>query len=136
MNTSESQAVRIFKLLQTLPDPRDNRGKRHGLDFVPCGVLLAILSSRSRLLSTWVIFAIALIGCQRLPGIQDAKRFPALNSPGSWKSLIENVSISLLVRKYPVISTIAPCTILMTHSKTNPLSPKVVYRFMVALNPL
>jgi len=34
--------------LQHLPDPRDNRGKRHELAFVLCGVILAIMAGRSR----------------------------------------------------------------------------------------
>ncbi len=34
--------------MQHLPDPRDNRGKRHELAFVLCGVILAIMAGRSR----------------------------------------------------------------------------------------
>ena len=38
----------FFQALQHLPDPRDNRGKTHDLAFVLCGVILAIMTGRSR----------------------------------------------------------------------------------------
>ena len=37
--------------LQSFPDPRDNRGKRHALAFVVVGVVCAILSGRSNVSS-------------------------------------------------------------------------------------
>lgn len=41
----------FIKSLESLPDHRDNRGKRHELPFVLCSVVLAILSDRSTLSS-------------------------------------------------------------------------------------
>lgn len=40
--------VTVFAALQHLPDPRDQRGKRHELAFVLCGVILALMAGRSR----------------------------------------------------------------------------------------
>ena len=45
---SPTTPVTVFAALQHLPDPRDNRGKRHELAFVLCGVILAIMAGRSR----------------------------------------------------------------------------------------
>lgn len=45
---SPATTVTVFTALQQLPDPRDNRGKRHELAFVLCGVILAIMAGRSR----------------------------------------------------------------------------------------
>jgi predicted transposase YbfD/YdcC len=45
---SPADTVTFFAALQHLPDPRDNRGKRHDLAFVLCGVVLAIMVGRSR----------------------------------------------------------------------------------------
>jgi DDE_Tnp_1-associated len=45
---SPTTTVTVFAALQHLPDPRDNRGKRHELAFVLCGVILAIMAGRSR----------------------------------------------------------------------------------------
>lgn len=45
---SPATTVTVFAALQQLPDPRDNRGKRHDLAFVLCGVILAIMAGRSR----------------------------------------------------------------------------------------
>lgn len=45
---SPEVTVTFFAALQHLPDPRDNRGKRHDLAFVLCGVVLAIMVGRSR----------------------------------------------------------------------------------------
>jgi len=45
---SPATTVTVFAALQHLPDPRDNRGKRHELAFVLCGVILAIMAGRSR----------------------------------------------------------------------------------------
>jgi predicted transposase YbfD/YdcC len=45
---SPTATVTVFTALQHLPDPRDNRGKRHELAFVLCGVILAIMAGRSR----------------------------------------------------------------------------------------
>lgn len=45
---SPATTVTVFAALQQLPDPRDNRGKRHELAFVLCGVILAIMAGRSR----------------------------------------------------------------------------------------
>ena len=45
---SPATTVTFFAALQHLPDPRDNRGKRHDLAFVLCGVILAIMAGRSR----------------------------------------------------------------------------------------
>ena len=45
---SPADTVTFFVALQHLPDPRDNRGKRHELAFVLCGVVLAIMVGRSR----------------------------------------------------------------------------------------
>jgi DDE family transposase len=45
---SPAATVTFFAALQHLPDPRDNRGKRHDLAFVLCGVVLAIMVGRSR----------------------------------------------------------------------------------------
>jgi predicted transposase YbfD/YdcC len=45
---SPAATVTFFEALQQLPDPRDNRGKRHELAFVLCGVILAIMAGRSR----------------------------------------------------------------------------------------
>jgi predicted transposase YbfD/YdcC len=45
---SPTTTVTVFAALQQLPDPRDNRGKRHDLAFVLCGVILAIMAGRSR----------------------------------------------------------------------------------------
>ena len=43
----KSQVRKFIQALETLPDPRDNRGKTHELAFVLCCVTLAILSDRS-----------------------------------------------------------------------------------------
>jgi hypothetical protein len=45
---SPAATVTVFAALQQLPDARDNRGKRHDLAFVLCGVILAIMAGRSR----------------------------------------------------------------------------------------
>jgi predicted transposase YbfD/YdcC len=45
---SPAATLTFFEALQQLPDPRDNRGKRHDLAFVLCGVILAIMVGRSR----------------------------------------------------------------------------------------
>jgi predicted transposase YbfD/YdcC len=45
---SPAVTVTFFEALQQLPDPRDNRGKRHDQAFVLCGVSLAIMAGRSR----------------------------------------------------------------------------------------
>jgi predicted transposase YbfD/YdcC len=45
---SPEATLTFFAALQQLPDPRDNRGKRHDLAFVLCGVILAIMAGRSR----------------------------------------------------------------------------------------
>src|SRR4029453_15397833 len=45
---SPADTVTFFAALHHLPDPRDNRGKRHELAFVLCGVILAIMVGRSR----------------------------------------------------------------------------------------
>jgi predicted transposase YbfD/YdcC len=45
---SPAATLTFFEALQHLPDPRDNRGKRHDLAFVLCGVILAIMVGRSR----------------------------------------------------------------------------------------
>jgi predicted transposase YbfD/YdcC len=45
---SPDATVTFFAALQHLPDPRDNRGKRHDQAFVICGVILAIMAGRSR----------------------------------------------------------------------------------------
>jgi predicted transposase YbfD/YdcC len=45
---SSKATLTFFAALQQLPDPRDNRGKRHELAFVLCGVILAIMVGRSR----------------------------------------------------------------------------------------
>ena len=45
---SPEATVTFFAALQHLPDPRDNRGKRHDLAFVLCGVILALMAGRSR----------------------------------------------------------------------------------------
>jgi predicted transposase YbfD/YdcC len=45
---SPEATLTFFAALQQLPDPRDNRGKRHDLAFVLCGVILAIMVGRSR----------------------------------------------------------------------------------------
>lgn len=45
---SPNPTVTFFAALQQLPDPRDNRGKRHEQAFVLCGVSLAIMAGRSR----------------------------------------------------------------------------------------
>lgn len=45
---SPEATLTVFAALQHLPDPRDNRGKRHDLAFVLCGVILAIMVGRSR----------------------------------------------------------------------------------------
>jgi predicted transposase YbfD/YdcC len=45
---SPATTVTVFAALQQLPDPRDNRGKRHELAFVLCGVILAIMAGRAR----------------------------------------------------------------------------------------
>lgn len=41
--------VTFFTALQQLPDPRDNRGRRHQLALVVCGVILAMMAGRARL---------------------------------------------------------------------------------------
>ena len=43
----KEQVQKFIEALETLPDPRDNRGKRHELAYVLCCVTLAILSGRS-----------------------------------------------------------------------------------------
>lgn len=48
---SPATTVTFFEALQHLPDPRDNRGKRHSLAFVVVGVVLAILSGRAKVSS-------------------------------------------------------------------------------------
>lgn len=48
---SPEATVTFFEALQHLPDPRDNRGKRHTLAFVVVGVTLAILSGRAKVSS-------------------------------------------------------------------------------------
>ena len=45
---SPEATLTFFAALQQLPDPRDNRGKRHDLAFVLCGVILAIMAGRAR----------------------------------------------------------------------------------------
>lgn len=45
---SPEATLTFFAALQQLPDPRDNRGKRHEFAFVLCGVILAIMVGRSR----------------------------------------------------------------------------------------
>ena len=45
------QLTKFIKAAQGLKDRRDNRGKRHSLPFVLCGVTLAILSGRASLSS-------------------------------------------------------------------------------------
>lgn len=45
---SPTATVTVFAALQQLPDSRDNRGKRHDLAFVLCGVIVAIMAGRSR----------------------------------------------------------------------------------------
>jgi predicted transposase YbfD/YdcC len=45
---SSKATLTFFAALQQLPDPRDNRGKRHELAFVLCGVILAIMVGRAR----------------------------------------------------------------------------------------
>src|SRR4029434_5961422 len=45
---SSKATLTFFAALQQLPDPRDNRGTRHDLVFVLCGVILAIMVGRSR----------------------------------------------------------------------------------------
>jgi DDE_Tnp_1-associated len=48
---SPAVTVTFFAALQHLPDPRDKRGKRHDLAFVLCGVSLALMAGRSRVLA-------------------------------------------------------------------------------------
>ena len=48
---SPAATVTFFAALQHLPDPRDKRGKRHDLAFVLCGVILAIMAGRTRVLA-------------------------------------------------------------------------------------
>jgi hypothetical protein len=45
---SPAATVTVFEALQHLPDPRDQRGKRHAQAFVLCGVILALMVGRSR----------------------------------------------------------------------------------------
>lgn len=45
---SPATTVTFFAALPHLPDPRDQRGKRHDQAFVLCGVVLAIMVGRSR----------------------------------------------------------------------------------------
>lgn len=37
----------ITALKENLPDPRDNRGKRHNLAFIICAVAIAIMAGRA-----------------------------------------------------------------------------------------
>ena len=39
---------KFINRIKTLPDPRDNRGKRHTLSFVIIGIIFALLSERSQ----------------------------------------------------------------------------------------
>ncbi len=48
---SDESARSFVEALDQLPDPRDNRGKRHTLSFVVVGVVLAILNGRSKVSS-------------------------------------------------------------------------------------
>lgn len=45
---SPAATVTFFAALQQLPDPRDQRGKRHQLPLVLCGVILAMMAGRAR----------------------------------------------------------------------------------------
>src|SRR5262249_26700625 len=45
---SPEATLTFFAALHQLPDPRDQRGKRHDLAFVLCGVILALMVGRSR----------------------------------------------------------------------------------------
>jgi len=47
----ETNVCNFVEALSQLPDDRDNRGKRHALAFVVAGVVLAILSGRSKVSS-------------------------------------------------------------------------------------
>jgi predicted transposase YbfD/YdcC len=48
---TEANVCNFVAALRQLPDDRDNRGKRHALAFVVAGVVLAILSGRSKVSS-------------------------------------------------------------------------------------
>ncbi len=48
---TEADVCHFVEALKRLPDPRDNRGKRHELAFVVVGVVCAILSGRSKVSS-------------------------------------------------------------------------------------
>lgn len=45
---SPATTITFFTALQQLTDPRDNRGKRHELAFVLCGVVLALMTGRTQ----------------------------------------------------------------------------------------
>ena len=67
---TEADVGNFLEALSRLPDTRDNRGKRHALAFVVAGVVLAILSGRSKVSSIFRYIR------NRLEWWQEVTQFP------------------------------------------------------------
>ncbi len=90
---SPATTVTVFAALQQLPDPRDNRGKRHDLAFVLCGVILAIMAGRSRVsaihrfLRNRVEWLRELTQAASAPGCISRAQLPRLLAQVEWATL-------------------------------------------------
>jgi hypothetical protein len=90
---SPATTVTVFAALQQLPDPRDNRGKRHELAFVLCGVILAIMAGRSRVsaihrfLRNRFEWLRELTQAAREQGCISRAQLPRLLAPVEWATL-------------------------------------------------
>ena len=91
--STKTQAF-FIELDQKLSDPRDNRGKRHNLAFVMCGVLLGIMAGRAQVSSIHRYIRHKIVWLRKITGQDTANpvsraQLPRILAVVNWAQLNE-----------------------------------------------
>jgi len=92
--TTIAKMPSFLEQLESLPDPRDNRGKRHRLSFVLAGVALAVMAGRATMSSIHRFFQNRLqwlrqVTCQPEAGVPSRAQLPRIVARVEWNSFNE-----------------------------------------------
>ncbi len=93
----ETEVVKFINVLKTLPDTRDNRGKRHSLVFLIVTVVFSILLGRSTVSSIHRYMTNKIDWLREVTGLEDAtvisrSHLPRMLAKLDWQDLNEVIN--------------------------------------------